>query len=482
MAKTTTNPTNQRPPQSLESTVPKIALHPKEVTSVASSSEEIMREKRRHTGSQRINIALSLTSLLLHNNNIVSTLAQCNPCDSNPNGFVVVPFTGCTKFVSCQNGQTTGNEQTCNGGLIFDPNIKGCNWDYMATCPPGPKGCDGNDTEDEEVEAEVGSSSKQEKVECSDIPLCAPGQTGTVVVPYTDCGQYVSCSNGVPGTPNFCSPGQAYNPQIQACNILSQVVCPAPPSCPPSVSPTYTPTITKEPKSPQPTTTEVMAGEPVAPSLPSQSTSSQSGGNETISIVTPDLLQGVYVIDAHLDANKIMITRELFNGGRPVTSTASTFDYNSFKNSLHTMITTPIDNKSFYIGSGQQTNGRVYGLVNIAVFLSQSVVDSIQHGSCDEINKEVVNGVLPLSNACGQNGFDYQEPSTLCLPDEEKYACNIEWEMRAQAETVGKNPPPFFCSPAKETDGFTGYWDYVLETENRDSPTANTNGKTDVQG
>jgi len=172
------------------------ALHLKEVTSTSLSSEEIMRKKCRGIGYQKINIALSISTLLLNNNNIVSTRAQCNPCDSNPNGFVVVPSTGCTKYVSCQNGQATGNEQTCNGGLIFDPNIKGCNWDYMATCPPDPTGCDGNDTEDEESKAEVGSSSKKEKVEC-DLPLCAPGQTGTVVVPHTDCGQYVSCSNGV---------------------------------------------------------------------------------------------------------------------------------------------------------------------------------------------------------------------------------------------------------------------------------------------
>jgi hypothetical protein len=187
-------------------------------------------------------------------------------------------------------------------------------------------------------------------------------------------------------------------------------------------------------------------------------------------------------MDAHLDANKILITRELFNGGRPLSSTASTFDYNSFKTSLHTMITTPIDNKSFYIGSSDQTNGRVYGLVNIAAFLSQAVVDSIQHGSCDEVNTDEIEGILPISNACGQNGMDYQDPLTLCLASEEEYACNVEGEMRATGEVVGDSPPPFSCGPANDYGGFTGYWDYASENEIKEEPTANALGKTDVQG
>jgi hypothetical protein len=210
--------------------------------------------------------------------------------------------------------------------------------------------------------------------------------------------------------------------------------------------------------------------------------SAPGGASDAASFITSDIMEGVYVMDAHLDANKILITRELFNGGRPLSSTASTFDYNSFKESLHTMITTPIDNKSFYIGSSDQTNGRVYGLVNIAAFLSQAVIDSIQYGSCDEVNIDLINGILPISNACGQNGMDYQKESTLCLASEEKYACKVEWEMRSQGDRVGSSPPPLYCGPANDYGGFTGYWDYASETEVKDEPTANGMGKTDVQG
>ena len=424
------------------------------------------RRRRRRNRSQRTNVAISLTALLL---NATSTNAECNPCESDPNGFVAVPSTGCSQYVSCQSGKPSGSNQVCNSGLLFDKNIKGCNWDYLVTCDPDPKNCD--DEEDKKVQ----SSNKPSCI----IPLCPEGYSGTVVVPSTNCGEYVSCSNGIPGTTQYCSPGQAFSPQIMACNILSLVNCPPDPTCPPTEEPTPSPTLSIAPSSAAPT----VGSSTESPEVTTiEDAMSEENKEEPTEFITSDLLEGMYVMDAHLDANKILINRELFNGGRPVTSTASTFDYNSFKSSLHTMITTPIDNKSFYIGSSDQKNGRVYGLVNIAAFLSQAVVDSIQHGSCDEVNTDVIDGLLPLSNACGQNGLDYQDPQTLCLASEEKYACDVEWEMSLQGELVTSNPPPFFCGPAKEYGGFTGYWDYVSGSENKDGPTANGVGKTDVQG
>jgi hypothetical protein len=68
------------------------------------------------------------------------------------------------------------------------------------------------------------------------------------------------------------------------------------------------------------------------------------------------------------------------------------------------------DNKHFYIG--QQPNGDydiVSGLTNIAMFLSQAVVQSIQDDACDEHNIQKVNGDYPVSNSCGQFGLSYQD-------------------------------------------------------------------------
>ena len=438
-------------------TTANVALHLNQEMTKTPSRDTVQLSRRK---SRLRHLAALVTGLLLCAS---SARAQCNPCDSNPNGFVAVPFTGCREYVNCQNGQAAGSNQSCNSGLIFDPNIKGCNWENQVTCPPDPKKCDSK-------EKEVGS-----KEPSCDTPICSPGQSGIVVVPYTNCGQYVTCSNGVAGSPQYCSQGLMFSPPIQACNVPSLVVCPPDPTCPPTVTPTLSPTLEPESLEPSEAPTE-------SPYVPSQNVDAGTAGAERASIVTADLLEGIYVIDAHLDANKILITRDLFNGGRPITPTSSTFDYNSFKESLHTMITTPIGNKSFYIGSGERRNGRVYGLVNVAAFLSQAVVDSIQYGSCDEINTELINGVMPISNACGQNGIDYQDSASLCLPSEEKYACETEWEMRMQAENVGSDSPPFSCGPAKDYGGFTGFWDYVSETENKDMPTANGLGKTDVQG
>ena len=60
--------------------------------------------------------------------------------------------------------------------------------------------------------------------------------------------------------------------------------------------------------------------------------------------------------------------------------------------------------KKFYIGDDDVENGHVYGLVNIAAFLAQSMKETIQYDACDENSWDLVGGKYPLSNACGQLG------------------------------------------------------------------------------
>ena len=43
-------------------------------------------------------------------------------------------------------------------------------------------------------------------------------------------------------------------------------------------------------------------------------------------------------------------------------------------------------------------------------------------------------------------------------------------------------PPPFECRPGSGLDFFAGYWDTNLGTEIRNTPYANTAGRTDVEG
>lgn len=345
----------------------------------------------------------------------------------------------------------------------------------MVTCPPDPV-CE--DEKVDEKEEEEDGDDAEEEIKC-EIDICASGQSGNVVVPFSDCSQYVQCSMGVPGTIQNCPEGQMYSERIMACNIISQVTCPPDPTCPPSASPTLTPTLSAMP-------TFVNSTAPSeAPSgrqkIKNSAVIAAGGG-----VITSETLEGMYVMDAHIAANKILIARELLTSVSPSSGkrTPSPFSYNGFKESLHTMITMSVDGHTFYIGEANSNNGRVYGLVNIAAFLSQSVVDSIQHGSCDEVNSDIVGGVLPISNACGQNGMSYNDMT--CPAGEEKYACQVDDTMRVEgvASTLDDEDKPraFYCGPSSDYDGYTGSWDYVSGTESRDGPVENALGKTDVQG
>ena len=83
---------------------------------------------------------------------------------------------------------------------------------------------------------------------------------------------------------------------------------------------------------------------------------------------------------------------------------SSVYKYRDFKESLYVMATEGVANKKFYIGDDDVENGHVYGLVNIAAFLAQSMKETIQYDACDENSWDLVGGKYPLSNACGQLG------------------------------------------------------------------------------
>ena len=83
---------------------------------------------------------------------------------------------------------------------------------------------------------------------------------------------------------------------------------------------------------------------------------------------------------------------------------SSVYKYTDFRESLQVMATEGVANKKFYIGDDDVENGHVYGLVNIAAFLAQSMKETIQYDACDENSWDLVGGKYPLSNACGQLG------------------------------------------------------------------------------
>ena len=83
---------------------------------------------------------------------------------------------------------------------------------------------------------------------------------------------------------------------------------------------------------------------------------------------------------------------------------SSVYRYEDLKESLYVMATEGVAGKKFYIGESDVENGHVYGLVNLAAFLAQSMKETIQYDTCDENSWDLVGGKYPLSK-CVQVGL-----------------------------------------------------------------------------
>jgi len=313
------------------------------------------------------------------------------------------------------------------------------------------------------------------------------------------------------------------------CNVVGGCICETP-----TEPPTDAPTSISTPSPTSGTTDDGNISNPTAPSpaapsptAPSTTISNQpptSAPTEPPKGIHPDLIEGILVLDAHISANRLVLARELFLSPTLNGANAQTFTYTGFKESLQKMISTPIvvDGKdpktnedievplTFYIGDittestrPKSSNERVYGLINVAMFLAAAYSDSLSHGSCDEINSDIVDGFLPMSNACGQHGRSYQGTATnpglrtgdssplVCAPGDEKYACDVDMNIRAQARPPSiissrsgsaDAPGPFYCGPKTDYNGFSGHWSFEDNEEIFQSAKQNKLGRTDVQG
>ena len=130
------------------------------------------------------------------------------------------------------------------------------------------------------------------------------------------------------------------------------------------------------------------------------------------------------------------------------------YHYDGFMNALGVISKGDIGSTYFYLGPNG--GGPAYGLINVALFLAQAVVESVFER-------------YPLSNACGQGGRLIEgsapyEDSNPCSDDEAFMACGVDAEMSAAAETHGifeGAPPPLECFPST-TQSTTGAWDPSL--------------------
>ena len=69
------------------------------------------------------------------------------------------------------------------------------------------------------------------------------------------------------------------------------------------------------------------------------------------------------------------------------------YDFTGLLKALGVMTQHPLTHGTFYLGLGDDI--AVYGLINVAAFLAQRMVESIKYDACDEASHEYVNNKFP---------------------------------------------------------------------------------------
>lgn len=221
-------------------------------------------------------------------------------------------------------------------------------------------------------------------------------------------------------------------------------------------------------------------------------------------IASPPSNPAALAVEAVLEASKDGINNKILLYQTPSMQwePSTVYRYEDFLSGLRVMYNDGVAGKYFYLGD-DTPNGLKYALVNIAAFLAQSMKETIKYNACDENSWDLVNGVYPVSNACGQLGQSYQDYK--CSEEEAHMTCPVRKDMRIKATTNAKwygAPAPLYCEPKGER-GFTGYWNHLAEcnrpwanppqycTEydgqkagafNHNAPVPNASGRTDVEG
>ena len=131
------------------------------------------------------------------------------------------------------------------------------------------------------------------------------------------------------------------------------------------------------------------ADSPMSPSEENQSASTPRPSRQPVS---PTSEEGLVInsdtfieLADTLEKSKDDIDNKLFLYQTPAYQwiPSSVYRYDDFFESLFVMATDGVSGKRFYIGEDVD-NGHVYGLVNIAAFLGQSMKETIQYDACDE--------------------------------------------------------------------------------------------------
>ena len=91
-----------------------------------------------------------------------------------------------------------------------------------------------------------------------------------------------------------------------------------------------------------------------------------------------NLVQSLDAVKADIDNDILLYQTPAFQW-----EPSTVYRYDDLLASINVMATEGVAGKTFYTGEDVQ-NGHVYGLVNIAAFLAQSMKETIQYDACDE--------------------------------------------------------------------------------------------------
>ncbi len=174
----------------------------------------------------------------------------------------------------------------------------------------------------------------------------------------------------------------------------------------------------------------------------------------------------VAAFDGILFANAKKLSDAVLMTEQPDSSWAPSivYQWSDLLQALHTACGAGIAGYTFWIGNDTDPDEKkfLYGLVNLAAFLAQSMKETIKYDACDENNWDNING-YPLAGSCGQLGQKYEDYDC-------EMACPKDPSMQLTAVTNAKwwgAPGPMFCAPDSaliaagvSTDGSTGYWNH----------------------
>ena len=381
---------------------------------------------------------------------------DCPPDPACPTPSQSNPTTGSPEF----QGETTG--KILLNSLTFFVLVNRTNWAKMA-CNPAVA---------IQIENPSFSPPTQENINilrC--FTPCANGFTGNEAVPSTGCKVYHECWMGTVRSRNECGSPLIFDEARNYCNFPSEVSCPLGSEhvgCVESNSPITTILEVNPPPSPDPSISIPIPTFYPSSALPQPILDVRTIGSQ--SAITY-IESKRYLIEKY-----ILISYDDGASGLPYPSIRYT--YEGFIRSLQIM---GVDG----FGADFMFNlwdGQYYGLVNLAAFLANCMVESIEADTCDELNWQESFGKHPLSNACGQESRSYQDET--CDMNNDTFSCDVIPSMKIMAVTTASSedlaPPPLQCKPVSGQGNHSGYWENGGLIAN--VPLENDLGRTDTQG